>query len=190
MKFSKPFTAVLFFFLCAAAAQAAVNAGEPAAVGTDDGIRVEARLLRDTIGANRTIGITYQIRNLTGTPVSIAEKRCFATYDRESRTIMVSIGSEIPDTASLERLTIVPSGAERTFFVGTPLRAAMSGSQLLRSGPRYVQIRVNVLREWITPPAAGELFERWLESNVTIMLNALPIHYAPSDENVTSAEFQ
>lgn len=119
--------------LLMAAAPAQAGRVDATAVGSDDGLRIEAHLVRDTITSGATIGFTYDV-NLTPEPIAIATKLCSATYDADSRTVTVSIGSEIPDAKSAARLTIVPSGSRKTFSAGVAPHFPVV------TMPRFVQI--------------------------------------------------
>jgi hypothetical protein len=132
------------------------------------------------------------------------------SYDVDSQTITFSIGSEIPKDGAMPHVVTIAPGEKKTFTTG----ASVHASTPQREGrfavvPRYVQIQVNVLRD-LAPfealiarqqPSAGtasvapvklgdELFERWIQSNDAIYLNAIPVRWGPAEGNpsVGSAE--
>jgi len=149
------------------------------AVATDEGIRIDAELTNDFVTPHFPIGVTYQIENTTGQPIAVAEKVCDATYDMQSQTITVSIGSEIPNGGVMPRVVVVRPGEKRTFKAG----ATFSGPSV----PRFVQIRVNVLRDAVAfmavaehQPLSEKQFDHWLQSNEAIDLNVLPVRYQPA----------
>lgn len=159
-------------------------------VGREDDVRVDAQLVQDTVSPGSPIGITYQIENFSAAPVAVADKVSDASYDPDSRTITVSIGSEVPSDGKMPRVVTVAPGEKKLFRIGvTPsLGAAASRSSL--APPRYVQIKVTILRD-LAPFAqliarqAGtaqtlpdDLYDRWFESNDTIFLNAVPVRFA------------
>lgn len=164
------------------------------ALGREDDVRVDAQLLQETVSPGSPLGVTYQIQNLTKVPVAVAEKVCAASYDSDSRTITLAIGSEVPVDGAMPRLAVIPPGEKKTFTAGATLRLAVAASKSpFSSTPRFVQIKVSLLRD-IDPfleliaaqsksqnPAPVALsdaqFESWLESNDTIYLNALPIQF-------------
>ena len=161
------------------------------AVGRENDVRIDAQLQSDVVQSGTPIAITYQLHNLTDHPVAIAEKSCAASYDAETRTITVALGSEIPPDGAMPRMATIGPGEKKTFHVATSIHSAMA--RIGRLGPRFVQIKVSVLQN-IVPfrelierqqrsPATGaiplsdQLFEQWLDGNDTIYLNALPIRY-------------
>jgi hypothetical protein len=168
-----------------------INMDDPRrTVGREDDVRVDAQLIQDTVSPGSPIGITYQIENFSAAPVAVADKVSDASYDPDSRTITVSIGSEVPSDGKMPRVVTVAPGEKKLFRIGvTPsLGAAASRSSL--APPRYVQIKVTILRD-LAPFAqliarqAGtaqtlpdDLYDRWFESNDTIFLNAGPVRFA------------
>ena len=159
-------------------------------VGREDNVRVDAQLIQDTVSPGSPIGITYQIENASSAPVALADKVTDASYDPDSRTITVSIGSEVPSDGKMPRVVTVAPGEKKVFRTGvTPsLGAAASRSSL--APPRYVQIKVSILRN-LAPFAQliarqsgtaqvlpDDLYDRWFESNDTIFLNAVPVRFA------------
>ena len=85
--------ATLFFAVAARAAH--VDMTDPKrALGRDDDIRIDAALIQDTVSSGSPVGITYQIKNMTEQAIAVADKLCDISYDNESRTITLSVGSE------------------------------------------------------------------------------------------------
>lgn len=173
------FTGILLAFVCAQLSAAAVDMrSERRAVGTDDGIRIDAQLAADAVTPHVPIGVTYQVQNQTSQSIAIADKSCVATYDAESRTITLSIGMEVPQGGVMPHLTVIGPGGKRTFT---------TGASFTRPGvPRLVAIRVNLLRD---PDSFRDLrehqrltdaqFDRWIDANGAIELNAVPVRYSP-----------
>jgi hypothetical protein len=159
-------------------------------VGREDNIRVDAQLVQDTVSPGSPIGITYQIENASSAPVAVADKVSDASYDSDSRTITVSIGSEVPGDGKMPHVVTVAPGEKKIFRTGvTPsLGAAASRSSL--APPRYVQIKVSILRNLVpfaqliarqtgtAQALPDDLYDRWFESNDTIFLNAVPVRFA------------
>lgn len=171
---------VLVAFLCVQMSHAAgVNMrDERRAVGTDEGIRIDAQLTTDSVTPHVPIGVTYQVHNLTPRTIGIVEKRCEASYDAETNTITLTIGAEIPAGGLMPHLATIKPGATRLFGAG----ASFSGPAV----PRFVQVRVNVLRDTrdFEPIAEhGKLtdtqFDRWIDTNQAIDLNSIPVRYQP-----------
>lgn len=190
---------LLFFAIvllhAAAAHGASINMDDPRrALGREDDVRVDAQLVQDSISPGAPIGITYQIQNFTTSPVAVADKVSDASYDSDSRTITVSLGSEIP-SGHLPHMVLIAPG-EKKVLRGAAMVALNAAAirTSMAAVPRYVQVKVTILRD-LTPflamiqkqaqaPAVAqtlpdELFERWLESNDTIYLNALPVQWSP-----------
>jgi hypothetical protein len=188
-------TVALMLAGAAVANAASVDKDDPyRAVGRENDVRVDAQLLSDVVSPGDPIALTYEVHNFTAQPVAIAEKLCTASYDSESRTITVSVGSEIPPDGHLPKMTTIAPGETRAFTTAARLHAAMpSVASRLAALPRDLQVKISVLRN-LAPfrdllsrqqetkaPAALPLsdvqFDEWLEGNDTIFLNTLPIRY-------------
>ncbi len=158
-------------------------------VGREDDVRVDAQLVQDTVTPGSPIGVTYQIENFSATPVAVADKVSDASYDADSRTITVAIGSEVPSDGKMPRVVTVAPGERKVFRTGvTPTLNAAATRSL--APPRFVQIKVSILRN-LAPfaqliakqsgPAQrlpDDLYDRWFESNDTIFLNAVPVRFS------------
>jgi hypothetical protein len=158
-------------------------------VGREDNVRVDAQLIQDTVSPGTPISITYQIENASKAPVAVADKVMDASYDQDSRTITVSIGSEVPADGKMPRVVTVAPGEKKVFRAGVTPSFGAAAARSTLAPPRYVQIKVSILRDLdpfaklITPSSAGqtlsdELFDRWFESNDTIFLNAVPVRFS------------
>jgi hypothetical protein len=176
----KPATWLLIALVCGVVQAAKIDMSDPRrAVATSDGIRIDAELTSDAVSPGLPIAIRYRIENSSPRPIAVAEKRCETEYDAESRTLTLSVGLEIPIAGQMPRLAIVQSGQKRTLVAA----ASFTGPVV----PRYVQIRVNLLRD-VTPFLAiaehqrldDAQFDRWIDSNESIELNAVPVHYRPA----------
>lgn len=189
MKSSKLFFAILaaIILLHAAAASAgAIDMNDPRrTVGREDDVRIDAQLVRDTVSPGTPIGITYQIENFSSSPVAVADKVMDATYDQDSRTITVSIGSEVPDDGKMPHVVTIAPGEKKVFRAGaTPMLGGASARSAL-AAPRYVQVKVSILRDLepfakvnATQTLSDELFDKWFEANDTIFLNAVPVRFS------------
>jgi len=196
MKTSRLFFALIAAIIAlhaAAAVAATIDMDDPRrALGREDDVRVDAQLVQDTISPGTPIGITFQIRNLSATPVAIADKVASASYDSDTRTITLSVGSEVPEDGLMPRMTTIAAGDTKIFRCGaTPMINPAAVRAAAGAAPRYVQIKVTVLRD-LTPferllsadthasqALSDELFDRWFESNDTIFLNSVPVRYSP-----------
>jgi hypothetical protein len=189
------FVSSLTAVFVASAFAADIDMNDPhRAVGRENDVRIDAQLLSDVIQTGSPIAVTYQIQNLTDQAVAVAEKSCSASYDADTQTITLSLGSEIPPDGAMPKMVTIGPGEKKVFRAATSVHSAMARSG--RMGPRFVQIKVSVLRN-LNPfrelldrqkrspaPAAIPLndaqFEQWLDGNDTIYLNALPIRFEKS----------
>jgi hypothetical protein len=192
-KYSLLFSAVLF---TAAAAQAAhVDMNDPRrALGREDDIRVDAQLVRNSVSPGSAVSATYQVQNLTSRWIAIADKIADVSYDADSRTITLSLGAEIPNK-TVPHLTPIAPGEKKTFSAGSTVHITLPSRGPFTETPRFVQIKVNVLRDVgafadvLTAQAKSPapvkmtqmLFDAWLDSTASILLNQLPVDWNPRD---------
>lgn len=151
------------------------------AVGSEDDVRVDAQLTAEFVSPRSPLRVTYQIRNLSSRTIAVAEKLCEASYDDDTATITLSVGSEVPSGGAMPRLVVIRSGETRTLTTGATLKLVRA--QRIHP-PAFVQIRVNVLRDaspFLALDAGFHLsdedFDRWLKLNESIELNAIPVRY-------------
>lgn len=166
-------------------------------VGREDDVRIDAQMLQDTVSPGTPIAVTWQIQNFTAHPVAVAPKVCDASYDEETRTITIGIGSEVPADGNMPQVTMIAPGEKKTFSItATPRFHVIGGDSPFSNAPRLVQIKVTILRD-VKPFAqliaqqptrapqalSDELYDRWLESNDSIFLNAIPVRFQPRSKN-------
>ena len=187
--------ALITLFAAAAVSAASIDMTDPRrALGRENGIRVDAQLLRETVSHGVPIGITYQIENLSESSIAIATKVADTSYDEESRTITLSVGSEVPPDGNMPQMIVIAPGEKKVLTAGaTPVLRAANSRRAFSAFPRFVQVKVAILRN-IRPFAkllekqdgrarqrlSDEQFDQWFESNDTIFLNTVPVHYTPS----------
>jgi len=204
MKSSKQFFASAAIVLSAAAAYAAhVDMKDPRrALGREDDIRVDAELMQDAVGSNSAIGVTYQVENRSSAPVAIADRLSTFSYDPDTRTIVLTIGSEIPTTGTVPHLTVINPGEKRVLTSGAVVHIAVTAGPF-SPVPQYVEIEVNVLRD-IAPfaqaialqaknnlstlPLGNDLFDQWVQSNDSIYLNTIPIRWKGEPKDIAGAD--
>ena len=190
-------------FLAADAAHAAhVDMKDPRrALGREDDIRVDAELAQDTVASGAPVAVTYQIENLSKDPIAIADKVCEISFDADSQSLVVSIGSEVPKAAVMPKLVVLAPGEKATFNAGgvVHVQVPANGNPFV-AVPRYVQIKVSVLRglsafrglidrqaHTTVPVSLSDAqFEQWLESNDTILLNEIPVQYSANPRSAVS----
>jgi len=155
------------------------------ALGREDDVRIDAQLSQDTLASSAPINVKYQVENLTATAVAVADRVCDVSYDNDTQTVTVSIGSEIPSEGMMPHLVMIGPGQKKVFTAGGTVSVAVPN---IRSPfvvvPRYVQIKVNVLRD-IGPFRAlatsqrmtDQQFDQWIEANDAIFLNAIPVRW-------------
>ena len=177
-----------------AAAQAAkVDMKDPRrAMGREDDVRVDAELTQDSVSSSAKIGVTYQVQNLTQTAIALADKISDASYDPETQTITVAFGAEVPDGASMPHLVVISAGETKTFRGGGSVNIVAPNVRTpWASVPRYVQIKVTVLRDLkpfaalieqqnksaAAPPLNNDAFVRWVNSVGSVFLTPIPVHY-------------
>jgi hypothetical protein len=176
---------------------ATVDMNDPRrAVGSEDDVRVDAQLTSEFVSPNSPVSVTYQIQNLSSRSVAVAGGLCEASYDRDSRTITLSVGSEVPRDGEMPRLVTISPGEKRTFIVGAVLRVNVPSMRTpLTSVPAFVQIKVNVLRD-VAPFVAlinrqrsasaaialsDDQFDQWLKTNESIFLNVIPVRFRAAE---------
>ncbi|HEU4887990.1 MAG TPA: hypothetical protein VFV49_08900 [Thermoanaerobaculia bacterium] len=199
MKTSRLFYALIaaIVLLHAAAATAdSIDMNDPRrTVGREGDVRIDAQLVQDTVSPGSPIAVTWQIENLSATPVAVADKVADATYDADSRTITLSIGSEVPQDGKMPHVVTIAPGEKRLFRTGATPALAGAAARTSLAAPRFVQVKVSILRD-LAPfaqliaaqsesrqpraaqPLSDELFDQWFESNDTIFLNTVPVRFS------------
>jgi hypothetical protein len=175
-------------------ASGTVNMAEPRRiVGTESAVRVDAQVSADQVAPGAQIPITYEITNQRETEIAIAEIVPETSYDAESRTFTVSIGSEVPGNMMLPRLVTIAPGEKKSFSTMARLIYVIPPRTVdpSQSAPAAFRLKVNVLgdtgpfRELIgikevavtDAKLADELFPLWLERNEVVYTNAIPMRW-------------
>ena len=185
--------------LAGAAGAAGIDMDDPRrSVGRENDVRVDAQLTRDTVSAGGPIAVTYQIQNFTDATIAIADKLSDASYDEDERTITIAIGAEVPvDGAMPHMVTIAPGEKKVLRAAAVPVFTASALRATRNATPRYVQVKVTILRE-LAPflpliqnqsraQLSDELFNRWMESSDSIFLNAVPVGWMGRDSGGVDA---
>lgn len=162
-------------------------------VGTENDVRIDAEIYGDKLNTTTTLPIKYDITNHRQQTILIADIIPDATYDPETLTVTISIGSEVPGEAFLPRLIPIASGEKKTFNTAARVAIATStGVSPWQRHPSAVRIRVNFLSDPVpfkeliaikenvvaSKELADQLFPKWVEDNETVTTNALPMHWA------------
>jgi len=160
-------------------------------VGTENNVRVDAEIYGEDLSQGTSIAIKYEVTNQRAAPILIADLVPQTTYDPDTRTITIDIGSEIPGEEFLPRLVSIPSGDRRSFKAGAQINIKAGVEGVGAPRPRALQLRVNFLgdsapfvrlvdipeRAVRDPKLAAELFPKWVERNETVTTNALPMRW-------------
>jgi hypothetical protein len=169
-------------------AAGAIDMDDPRrAVGRENDVRIDAQLAQDTVAPGSPIGVTFEIRNLSSQPIAIADKVADATYDADTQTITLSVGAEVPDDGRMPHVVMIKAGETKVFRAGaTPMLTAAALRASLGASPRFVQVKVSILRDLAPFHAlrggvtlSDAQFEQWFESNATIYLNTVPVRFSP-----------
>ena len=171
------------------------------ALGREDDIKVDAQMLQETLSPGSPISVTYQIENLTASPIAVADKIADASFDADSQTITVSIGAEIPQGTAMPHLIVIAPGKTQAFRIGASAQVLVANARSPWARvPRFVQIVVNVLRDLkpfanlieqqqksaAAPPLPNDLFDTWVSSVSSVELNALPVRWSNERVGVTA----
>jgi hypothetical protein len=181
---------------------ASIDMNDPRrALGREDDIRVDAQISQDTVSTGSSIGVTYQVQNLTASPIAVAPRATDLSYDADSATITISLGAEVPVGGLMPQLTIIGPNEKKTFTGSASFNVPAAAMRApFGNVPRYVVVRVNVLRDIAAfrdvanlpvtnppRPMSDAQFASWLENNDAIYLNAVPVRWSPRSVNPGSA---
>ena len=195
MRVSRFFAATAVSLLFSAAANAGhLDMSNPRrALGLEDNIRVDAELLQDSLSPSAPLSVIYQVENLTNQAIGVADRVSDVTYDPDTATITLAIGAEVPSGTTLPHVTVIGAGQKHVFNAGGLVHVAVPRQRTPWSSvPRYVQIKVIVLRD-VAPfaklldqqaksavPVAmpNDLFDKWVDASDSVFLNSIPVHWS------------
>jgi len=183
--------AAAFLFFSACASSGKVDMAEPRrVVGTESAVRIDAQI-SDELRPGSPVGITYQITNSRETAIAVADILPETTFDAESGTVTVGIGSEVPGQTTLPRLIRIAPGETKQFQTTASIaRAIPVRPTNQRVPPRtLLRLKVNFLGDTqpfaelldipekmvVDAKRADELFPVWLERNEVVYTNAVPV---------------
>jgi len=160
-------------------------------VGTENNVRVDAEIVGDQLERSMTLPLKYDITNSRQAPIAVADIVPETTYDPDTGTVTINIGSEVPGNMFLPRLVAIAPGEKKSFSTVARITLMVPGERPLGRIPRAVQLKVNFLGDTklfqqligITEKGvydqklADELFPKWVERNETVFTNALPMRW-------------
>lgn len=180
---------MLVFVACASAP--AVDMTEPKRVlGRENDVRIDAQIYGDDVLTNSShVKIVYEVENLRPESILIADLVPDPTFDEETQTITLALGSEVPGNQFVPRLIEIKPGERKSFTAATRIHIVTSPSAPRARHPRFLRLRLNFLND-VEPFAqlvgipertvadaalADALFPKWVESNEVIYTNDIPI---------------
>ena len=179
---------------CATSSSKPVDMTEPRrGVGTEALVRVDAEIWADQLTTNGSIPIKYDITNDRQATILVADLVPLATYDPDTQTVIVALGSEVPGMELLPRLIPILPGEKKSFSTAARVTILLpNASSPVMRFPNALRVKLNFLGETKPfeklvamtekavhdPKLADELFPKWLEQNETVLTNALPMRWA------------
>jgi hypothetical protein len=159
-------------------------------LGVENGVRVDAQFFGMTgSGRSATISVVYEIENQRPAPIAFADMVPVSSYDSESGTFAVIVGSEVPGSELLPRLIEIKPGERVSLSASARLVVDLIDSQVGGRPPRDIRLKVVYLedvepfRELIgipevavrDPRRADELFMPWMEKTRSVTTNAVSL---------------
>lgn len=175
-----------------ACASSGVDLDEPRRVlGREADVRVDAQIFNERIGPGSGIRMTWEIENMRGDAIAVADLVPAISYDATERTFVIHLGSEVPGNELLPRLILIAPGERKTFTGSVKVNLHLPRPGPLTSYPRFLKVRVNFLSDTgpfaeliaipessvYDPDLADRLFPQWIEANETVATNAIPIQW-------------
>lgn len=163
-------------------------------VGTESDVRVDAEVYGDRLGPSVNVPVKYDVTNHRQTTILIADLIPESTYDPETHTVTISIGSEIPGEEFLPRLIPIRPGEKKSFSTSAHVVVIANTASPWVPRPNALRLKINFLgdpkpfEQLISipekavrdPKLAAQLFPKWVEGNETVFTNALPMRWVTS----------
>ena len=166
-------------------------------VGTENDVRVDAEIAADELQRSMSLPLKYDITNGRQVTIAVADMVPETTYDPDTGTVTIGIGSEVPGNMFLPRLIAIAPGEKKSFAAVAHVNLMVPLETPAVRIPNAIQVKVNFLGETKTfamligmtekglydPKLADELFPKWVERNETVFTNTLPMRWgAPPPE--------
>lgn len=198
--------AVAFLAACASTtpstSKSKIDMKEPRRVlGNDAGVRIDAMVYEDELSETTAIPITYEVTNHRKAPILIADLIPASSYDGDTQTVTIDLGSEVPGENFLPRLILIAPEESKTFSTVAHSRiTTLPGASPWIPRPSLVRLRLNFLTDakpfqeliGITqkgvydPKLAADLFPKWVDGNETVLTNPLPMHWRGTSRQPSS----
>jgi hypothetical protein len=183
--------AVAGLVLVAGCGTTAVDMDEESRVlGFENEVRVDA-LFYGLTGSGRSLGISvvYEIENRRGASIAFADMVPISSFDGETGTFTVIVGSEVPGQEMLPRLIEIKPGERVSLSTSARLVVPSADPGIRGRPPRDVRLKVVYLedvepfRELVgiptvavkDPARADELFLPWVEGTRSVTTNGVPL---------------
>jgi len=169
-------------------------------VGTESDVRLDALVYQDHLAESIAIPIAYEITNNRKSQILVADIMPLASYDPETHTVTIDLGSEIPGESFLPRLIPIRPEEKKTFHQVAHLAIAARPGSPWAPRPDRVRIKLNFLNDakpfeqlvdmhekgLYDPKLAADLFPKWVDGNETVVTNALPMRWGAGGQEMAS----
>lgn len=180
-----------------------VNMSEPRrVVGTESAVRIDAEVVGDEMRAGVPLPITYEVTNHRNEQIAIADIVAETTYDAETNTLTVNIGSEVPGATLLPRLIAIAPGEKKTFATTARFGGLLPKPTANPDRRQSMDLRIKVnflgdttgfddliaMSEKAVADAkrADEVFPVWLERNEAVYTNSIPMRWIGRTSDATT----
>jgi hypothetical protein len=166
-------------------------------VGTENDVRVDAQIFGDRLSSTANIPLKYDITNNRNQVIAVADIIPETSYDPETRTVTVNIGSEVPGETLLPRLIPIAPGEKKSFSTVARVNILVNHMSAPHANyPNAMRVKVNFLdnteafKQLVSIPEKGvydpqladQLFPTWLERNETVYTNTVPMRWTVVQE--------
>jgi uncharacterized protein YcfL len=189
---------VALLFVVGCSSSAPVNMQEPRrVVGTENDVRIDAQIFGDRLSSSSNIPLKYDITNNRDQVIAVADIIPETTYDPDTQTVTVSIGSEVPGETLLPRLIPIAPGEKKSFSTVARVNIMVNHSVTPSARfPNAMRVKVNFLDDTAhfqqlvaipekgvhNPQLADKLFPMWVERNETVYTNTVPMRWTVQAE--------